>query len=238
MDRRRVLLAVAAIVAVLGTLLVFVYVKGADSRANDRYHAVNVLTAVKQINAGESVTAAQTAGKFKLTPVASGQQLPGALSDLSSIQGDVATTTIFPGEQIIPAKFGTTSSGSNLTIPKGMLAISVNLTDPGRVAGFVNPGNHVAIFMESGGAFSRTLLPNVEVIGVGTTSVVATTRTTSNGQSTTDQLPRTLLTLAVTQNQAEKVLYASQNGDIALGLLNTASKIGPSQGVTAQNLFR
>ena len=80
MDRRRVLLGVAAIIAVLGTLLVFVYVKGADSRANARYKAVNVLTAVKQINPGETVAAAQTAGKFKLTPVASGQELPGALT--------------------------------------------------------------------------------------------------------------------------------------------------------------
>jgi len=244
MDRRRVLLGVAAIIAVLGTLLVFVYVKGADTRANDRYKAVNVLTAVKQISAGETVAAAQAAGKFKLTPVASGQQLPGALTDLSTIQSDVAITTIYPGEQIIPAKFGGSASGANLTIPKGMLAISVNLTDPGRVAGFVNPGDNVAIFMNaaanggSGGAFSRLLVSSVEVIGVGTTSVVPTTTTDSSGQSTTDQVPRTLLTLAVTQKNAEKILFAAQNGELAVGLLNKDSKVAPSGGVNSQNLFR
>jgi len=241
MDRRRVLLGAAAIIAVLGTLLVFVYVKGADTRANDRYKAVNVLTAVKQISAGETVTAAQAAGKFKLTPVASGQQLPDALTDLSTIQSDVAITTIYPGEQIIPAKFGGSASGSNLTIPKGMLAISVNLTDPGRVAGFVNPGDDVAIFMNAstgGGAFSRLLVNSVEVIGVGTTSVVPTTTTDSTGQSTTDQVPRTLLTLAVSQKNAEKILFAAQNGEVAVGLLNKDSKVAPSAGVNAQNLFR
>lgn len=242
MDRRRVLLGAAAIVAVLGTLLVFVYVKGADSRANARYRAVDVLTAVKQIDPGESVTAAQAAGKFKLSPVADGQLLPGALRDLTTIRSYVANTTIYPGEQIIATKFGNTASGANLTIPKGMMAVSVNLTDPGRVAGFVNPGDNVAVFMNSAQsgnqAFSRLLLNQVEVIGVGATSVVATTTTTNGGQSTTDQVPRTLLTLALTQQDAEKVLFASQNGDISLALLNKDSKVAPSAGVTAQNLFR
>jgi pilus assembly protein CpaB len=244
MDRRRVLLGAAVIIAVLGTLLVFVYVKGADTRANDRYKAVNVLTAVKQINPGETVAAAQAAGKFKLTPVASGQQLPDALTDLTAIRADVATTTIYPGEQIIAAKFGGSASGANLTIPKGMLAISVNLTDPGRVAGFVNPGDNVAVFMSTTkgdmapGTFTRMVVPSVEVIGVGTTSVVATTTTDGTGASTTDQLPRTLLTLAVDQKDAEKIQYAAQNGELAMGLLTKDSKVAPSGGVNPQNLFR
>ena len=41
--------------------------------------------------------------------------------------------------------------------------MSVDLTDPARVAGFVNPGDKVAIFMNGavagGAAFSRLLLP-------------------------------------------------------------------------------
>src|SRR4051812_25435132 len=53
MDRRRVLLVVAAIIAALGTLLVFLYVRGADDRAQEKFHAVKVLKAVKQINVGE-----------------------------------------------------------------------------------------------------------------------------------------------------------------------------------------
>ena len=52
MDRRRILLVVAAIIAGLGTLLVFLYVRGADQRADQKFHAVQVLKAVKQINIG------------------------------------------------------------------------------------------------------------------------------------------------------------------------------------------
>jgi len=244
MDRRRILLVVAAVVAALGTLLVFVYVRGADNRAADRYKAVRVLVAVKQIDAGETVAAAQAAGKIQMGTVGEGQVLPGALTDLSSVTSDVALTTIYPGEEILSTKFGATASSSGLTIPAGKMAVSVNLTDPARVAGFVNPGDSVAIFMQgSGGAgssgpFSRLLLPKVQVIGVGTTTVVSTTTTDSTGAQTTEQLPRTLLTLALDQADAEKVLYASGNGELALGLLNDKSKVSADQGVSGQNLFR
>ena len=38
MDRRRLLLILAVFVAVIGTALVFLYVKGADKRANNQQH--------------------------------------------------------------------------------------------------------------------------------------------------------------------------------------------------------
>jgi pilus assembly protein CpaB len=243
MDRRRVLVIVAAVIAALGTLLVFLYVRGADNRAAQQFHAVSVLRAVKQIDAGETVSAAQAAGKIQLGTVTEGQTLPGALTNLSSISSDVALTTIYPGEQIIASKFGASASGSALTIPKGKMAVSVNLTDPARVAGFVNPGDDVAVFMQgstvgTAGPFSRLLLPKVEVIGVGTTSVVPTTSTDSSGKQTTEQLPRTLLTLALDQKEAEKVLFASANGELALGLLNGGSKTRSDRGVSGSNLFQ
>jgi len=60
MDRRKVLLAVAAVIAALGTMLVFLYVRGADTRADERYEAVQVLEVVKPISAGETVDAASS----------------------------------------------------------------------------------------------------------------------------------------------------------------------------------
>lgn len=242
MDRRRVLLVVAAIIAALGTLLVVLYVRGADNRANDKFDAVKVLTVTKQINAGETVAAAQAAGKIELGSVAEGQRLPGALDSLSTIETQIAQTTLYPGEQVIAAKFASTvASGNNLTMPKGSIAISLNLTDTGRVAGFVNPGNKVAIFLTTP-AFTRLLLSNVEVIAVGATAVVPTTRTDASGTQTTEQLPRTLFTVGVTQAQAEKILYAtnggSGGGQVSFGLLNQDSEVKAGPGTSADNLFK
>lgn len=242
MERRRILLIVAAVIAALGTLLVFFYVRSADHRAAQEFKAQTVLKAIKQIDPGETVEAAQAAGKIAPGPVAQGEVLPGALTDLSTISGQIARTTIMPGEQIIASKFGTTvADTSTLTIPDGKMAISVNLTDTARVAGFVNPGNDVAIFLTSNGtvgSFTRLLMPKVPVIAVGTTTLVATTKTdSSTGAQTTEQLPRTLFTLAVTQDQAQKIMFAASSGELAFGLTNDKSQVKPGPGANAANLF-
>src|SRR4051812_9770878 len=151
MDRRKVLLAVAAVIAALGTLLVFLYVRGADTRADQRYDAVQVLRVVKPIAAGETVEAAQAAGKIESGSVSKKDLLPDALTGTESVAGKIAVTNMFPGEQLIGSKFGATGSSNGLAIPKGKIAISVNLSDPARVAGFVVPGDKVAIFMTGGG---------------------------------------------------------------------------------------
>jgi pilus assembly protein CpaB len=240
MDRRKVLLLVAAVIAALGTLLVFLYVNGADNRADQRYKAVTVLKAVKQINAGETAEAAQSEGKIETAAVSQQDLLTGAINGLDPISGKVATSTIYPGEQIVSSKFGAAGAAatSSLSIPKGKVAISISLDDPARVAGFVNPGNKVAIFY-SGGTLTRMLLPSVEVIGAGTTTLTPTTTTTAtNGTQSVEQLPKTLLTLAVSQRDAEKVIFATKNGSLAFALLNDDSQVSPSQGVTLASLFK
>ena len=239
MGRRTVLLVVAALIAALGSAMVFLYVRGADNRAEAAQAPVQVLKAVTQINAGESLDQAQAAGKLQLGTVPRTQVLTGAMNSIGSLGRDVALSTVYPGEQIITAKFGSPGEESALTLPKGDIAISVNLSDTGRVAGFVSPGSNVAIFRTGGDtAMTRMLLPKVEVVAVGSTTVVSTTTTDASGAQTTEQLPKTLFTLAVNQSDAEKVIFASQNGDLSFGLLNDKSKVKPDAGVSEQNLFR
>ncbi|MET0837767.1 MAG: Flp pilus assembly protein CpaB [Marmoricola sp.] len=237
MDRRKALLLVAAVIAAAGTLLVFLYVRGADTRADQRYDAVQVLRVVKPIAAGETVEAAQSAGKIESGSVSKKDLLPDALTGTEPIAGQVATSNMFPGEQVISSKFGATGSTSGLAIPEGKIAISINLSDPSRVAGFVNPGDKVAIFL-SDDANTRLLLPSITVIGAGTTTVTTTTTTDPSGAQSTEQLPKTLLTLGVSQPEAEKILLAQKLGELAFGLLNEESQVAPSQGATSQNLFR
>ena len=49
---------------------------------------------------------------------------------------------------------------------------------------------------------------------------------------------RRLITVAVTQREAEKVRYAEKAGDLSIGLLNDASKVKRDDGVTDNNLFK
>jgi pilus assembly protein CpaB len=239
MDRRRVLLIVAVVVAVFGAALVLLYVRNADDRAAEQIATVDVLRATAIIEPGESIDDAQAL-------------LSGYTASTTGLTGKVALMTIYPGEQIIDSKFGDSSAvQSSLQIPDGKIAISVNLTDPARVAGFVNPGSNVAIFVSGNlkaldddgnqeGAdvpITSLLLPRVTVLGVGSTTPVSTTTTDETGASTTEQLPRTLLTLALDQRDAERVIYASTNGELAFGLLTDNSTVAPSSPVTATDLL-
>ncbi|WP_084151742.1 Flp pilus assembly protein CpaB [Nocardioides halotolerans] len=251
MDRRRILLVVAVLVAALGSALVFLYTKGADTRAEKRFDTVKVLEATAVIAPGETFEDAQAAGKLALEAVSKDALLDGYQTTADSLSGTVSLGTIYPGEQIISAKWGTSAAvTSTLQIPDANMAVSVNLTDPSRVAGFVNPGSEVAIFLTgttetdtagavAGSGFSRLLLERVTVLGVGSTTPVSTTTTDESGASTTEQLPRTLLTLSVNQAQAEKILFAQSMGELAFGLLTDQSQVAPDSGpMTFENLFK
>lgn len=246
MDRRKLLLVVAVIVALMGAALVFVYVQGADNRAADEYETVEVLTAAQPILTGETIEQAAAAGKLQASRVPRTALLTSAVRTVDDLSGLAANTNIYPGEQIVTEKFGGVAEASRLPIPQGKVAVSVELSDTARVAGFVEAGSEVAIWVtgaisENPDApsvpFTRLLLPKVTVLAAGSTTLVSQTSTTQDGTQTTEQLPRTLLTLAVDQAEAERIQYAAANGSLSFGLLSSESKVQPSKGVTAQNLF-
>jgi pilus assembly protein CpaB len=244
MDRRRILLVVAVVVAALGSALVFLYTKGADTRAEEKFDTVEVLEATAIINPGETIEDAQAAGKLALAAVSQDSLLDGYQTTTDALDGMVSLGTIYPGEQIIAPKWGTSAAvQSSLQIPEESMAASVNLTDPARVAGFVSPGSDVAVFWTgvdtlTGKTMTKILLTRVTVLGVGSTTPVSTTTTDQTGASTTEQLPRTLLTLSLTQAQAQKVLLGSSTGELAFGLLTEDSQVADAPETTPETLFK
>ena len=243
MGRRTILLLVAALIAMVGAGMVFLYVQGADNRAKEEQEPVSVLKAVAQIEPGESLAEASAAGKIELLDVPLEQKLDGAMATIGDSGSLVALTRVYPNEQITASKFGSPGEQQTLTMPPGNFAISVNLTDTGRVAGFVSPGSRVAIFLNgpidaSGVEGTRLVLPEVQVIAVAQTTLTTATSTDEEGGQTTESLPQTLFTLAVDQKQAEKILFASTQGELSFGLLDDKSKVKPGPGVTLRNLFR
>lgn len=241
MARRSVLLVVALIIALVGTAMIVLYVRGIDARATEGQKLVEVLVATEVIDAGQSVASALDGGKFEKKQVRLDDEVDGALSSTTAIQDLVALSTIYPGEQVIATRFGSLGDSENLVIPDNKIAISVELTDPERVAGFVNPGSEIAIFASIDPVviegevsrqlptYTQLLLPRVLVVGVGTTTVSARTTTTDDGDAVTEEVPRTILTVAVDQKEAERVIYANRNGDVTFALLSKESsvKVGP-----------
>lgn len=242
MDRRKILLILAAVIAAFGTLLVFLYVQGAEGRAKDEFESVDTIVATQDIPQGETFEEASSSGKFEKRAIPKDQLLSGAQTNLEGLDGMVALTQIFAGEQILAGKWGGTGevdvTANVLAIPKGKVAASVNLTDPARVAGFVNPGSEVAIIVAvENGQYSRTLLQRVTVLGVGQTSTITSTKVTAEGETATEALPQTLMTLALTQREAERLLWASTYGQVSFALVNKDSTLAKTGPVNEPNLF-
>ncbi len=238
MGRRTVLLVVAALIAVAGTSMVVLYVRAADNRAIEKQEPVQVLKATGQIDPGETANAAMQAGKLHLEDVPRSQVLIGAVNTVSNIGAQVALSPIYPGEQIIASKFGSPGDQSLLTIPDKQIAMSISLSDTGRVSGFVSPGSDVAVFATCDSA-TYTLFPKLAVIAVGATTVTNTTTTDQSGASTTEQLPKTLFTLAVDQDQGQKLLQAASSCELAYGLRTKTSVVrAPFPPAQLDNLFR
>ncbi len=239
MGRKTILIIVSLVIATVGALLVFMYVQGVDNRAVAQQQPQQVLTATAQIDPGESVQDAKQAGKFQLTAIPESAVLAGALDSTIPIKSMVATNTIYPGEQVIAAKFGAVGSVSTLGIPDKMLAVSVQLSDPNRVAGFVSPGSQVAILVTwsdtAGVIHSRMLLPGVTVLGTGQTTMSSTTTTDPNGQQTTEQIPLTILTLSVDQRDVEKLRVGEKMGELSLALRTKDSVVHLDQGLGSVN---
>jgi pilus assembly protein CpaB len=242
MGRRSVLLVAALVVAALGTTMLFLYVHGVKSDAVADKKSVSVLVAKKPIPAGTTYKDASDAASFEKKVVSRDALVNGALGATDPLVGKVTTTPIYTGEQIIPEMFGDPGEISTLTVPPGMLAISVSLDDPAQVAGFVEAGTDVAIFLTSsvakGGGQDQTrlLLPKVQVLAIGNQTAVPQDTTTSGTEEAS--VPKTILTIAVDQKDYQRVLYSSTHGRLNLGLLGKG--VTPSvtlPGTTESNLF-
>ena len=244
MGRRTVLLIAAILVAAVGTTLVFLYVQGADQRALADQREVRVLMATAEVPAGTRVADAQAAGSFQLATIAENSLAPGALADTTDVGDLVVLSTIYPGEQLLRPKVGSPQETERLPIPEGLLGMSFQLSDPARVADFVAPGSEVAVFVTTattegdlaGEQQTAVLLERVTVLAVGATTTATTTTTTPEGAQQTETIPRTILTLALTQEQGQKMVFASQS-QLYFGLLNETSEVATAPGTTAGNLF-
>ena len=112
--------------------------------------------------------------------------------------------------------------------------ISDAAPDPERVAGFVNPGSEVAVFVTvTDSSYTRIILNRATVIGVGQTSTTSRTTTDEEGTQTIEEVPKTILTLALTQKESEKLIWADRFGDLNFALLSDKTKVVDQKGVDA-----
>ncbi|WP_170219435.1 Flp pilus assembly protein CpaB [Nocardioides litoris] len=226
MDRRKLLLVAAVVVAALGAGLVFVYAQGAEDRARDDIATTRVLVAVQEIQAGESAADAANQEKLLLKDVPNDQLLEGHVDQGEALADTVALTTIYPGEQVTTNKFGNIGAlegRSTLPIPEGQTAITLRLSDTGRVSSFTQPGSRVAVYFapdpaQLGGSQAApsdgfaavtpacVIDDNLLVLGVGTEAVDEQTDPAAEEAEAAADDDVALITVAVDSKQASTLV--------------------------------
>ena len=144
---RRALGVVGAIVvALLGTMLLVGYVRGAEERALEGEELVEVLVISDIVARG---TPAEDMGRdVTLELVPAKVRADGSVSDLSLLTDLVASTDLLPGEQVVASRFitaQTLSSTARIEAPTDMLEVTVALSNDRALGGALLPGDLVAV---------------------------------------------------------------------------------------------
>jgi pilus assembly protein CpaB len=226
------------VLAAITAFGVYTYTAGVESRIKKSYETQELYIATKQIPAGTTLSSAILSDSIE------SRQFPIVSAPTNSIrtlagldQTLVASYTIQPGQILLQDAFGNTGNPTSaLVIPNGMLAVTLTVPDGSRVGGFVQPGSQVAIYAsgqlnkEDEGNITQVLLPRALVLAVGNQTVASTNTNTGNNNST-------LVTVAVSALDAKKVIHASQNLTLYLGLLGTGVQIDFSEPIKNATLF-
>jgi len=260
MKRRVVTIVLAVALAITGTLAVLVYVNRADARAVAGQQAVTVLVADQAIPSGTTVKDAKPLLRKETLPAASVST--DAVTELAANQDALVTSSdLGPGQlmlrsMLVPAERAT----NGLVIPDGQVAVTITLCGPEAVAGNVKVGSQVAVFgtvvtgdnadvsaqpnctgqhkqqVGKGISNTRVVIPKVRVIAIGAAKQpedgVKTTNVSQNTSGPQNDL--ILVTVAVNQDNAERLILLTQTGLPYLALHGPNAELKPDDHVVPQ----
>lgn len=208
---------VAGGLALVGALLVFLYVTTYRKHVQTGADLVPVLVARHDISAGTAADA--LAGSLKSQSVLRRNVVAGAVSRASELDGLVVTHPILAGEQVTVRQFGELRDQGVLGDISGNLrAISLPGDATQLLYGIVKDGDHVDVVanikytVNTGSASSTVSLVASRVILRNLTVLQSPTTAGDKGIGGV-QTSGTSITLGVTDSQAQKLLFAVKNGD-------------------------
>jgi pilus assembly protein CpaB len=239
--KRRVLSGVAAVVlAAVGAVLLLSYVGAADQRAMAGLQTVNVLVVTKQIAKGTSADELQALVTSKQLPAVAVPS--GAVSELSQLVGQVATSELEPGEQLLASRFADASTLPNagqVAVPRGLQEVSVSLDAQRVVGGHLIPGATVGVFLslpKDGNRPAQTHLLLHRVLVSRVEGGIVLQPTDGQEASPTASTNGVMVTLAVTSAHAEEVVFGAEHGTLWLSLEPAGADETGTRVVTQKNV--
>ena len=149
MNKKVVGVIAAAVMAVIGTVILVVFVRGAEDRALEGEELVTVLVTEQQIPAG--TPAAQ------MVELVTTEQIPakiapeGVVSDLVQVQGLVNSVDFLAGETLLAGRFvepeNFNARRGSVEVPEGLLEVTLAMSQEQFVGGIPTPGDKIALIV-------------------------------------------------------------------------------------------
>ena len=173
-------------------------------------------------------------GALQVIAWPSGSVPAGAIKDLKSTQGRVASTSIYTGEPILEGKLAREGAAGGLSsvLGEGKRAITIQANEIVGVAGYIRPGSRVDIMVNTRDAkdqsLSKIVLENILVLA------------TAQDDKRDQTKPKVVsaVTLEVDPRQAEKIDLARHIGTLSMVLRNSLDKAAvQTVGATREDLM-
>ncbi len=238
MSRRVIAAIVAALLAVVGAVLIASYVIGADQRALAQYEPTPVLVVTADIPAGGALAVGENAELQELPAAA---VVPGALSEPDPVSDLVAATDLIPGEQVLPQRFVSLEdlSGDVVLVPDELVQVTVLLAPERVLGGELAAGDTVGVVLsvapQVGPYSSETILHRTLVSRVQANA--DTPAQDDEGDGATPAPGSQFITLALSAADAERVVWGAEHGTLWLTLEREDSDITGTDDVVTLDDF-
>ena len=226
--KSRMLAGTAAVaLALVGALLIIVYANGADARAMASTNPKKVLVVQKAIPAGTPVN--DMTASLVIEDVPAAGVAATALTSLDGKGGTVAAVDLVPGEQLLAERLAAPQDANTtgaVKVPAGMQEVTFELEPKRVVGGRIETGDHIGIgFSFAAGADKAKTSEPTTQLTLRKVLVTAVQRAPqpsakptdgTNPQDTTLPQGSLMVTVAVNDIDATKIIYSSNNGDLWL----------------------
>lgn len=237
MRSRGLIIAIAFALAGIATMVVYLYLLGVQ-RQSEGGDLVSVVVSERDVPAGTALDELVSDGSLSSRSVPRSALVRGAVTNIGALEGRETSAAIAAGEQITTARLRGSSTqlpGGSLGIPDGFQALTLPLEAPRVAGGVIQRSDHVTIYgtftniaSQSGSspASTVTLVPDVEVLRVSSSGEEAGTNNNY------------WITLAFKPRDAQKVVFAQEQGSVWMSLLPPNQRGSSSRPVNAVQLVR
>jgi pilus assembly protein CpaB len=235
-------------------MAVFLYLRGIERSQTDGAD-VRVVVAKQDILAGTELDELIEEGAFDYADLPEDAKVEGAITSLAELEGKKTSSPILEGEQISTARIQGSNElpGGVLGIPDGYQAMSVGLEAQRVAGGAIQSGDSVAVYatfddageaeatatqtgansarvsVSGGNGVTIALVPSAKILDISSPG---------DGAAVGQDGQTTLVTLALTPKDTQKLAFAQETGRIWFALLPPGQDGAASSPLTMVGLLK